>query len=82
VDILYPNGEPINTVTNIVRNAEPPVYKDEVKRFFDIVDAYAQDCNYEVLPTTYQMIWDADKIAKANWSQIKQMLICLSGAER
>ncbi len=80
LDTLYPNGEPINTVTNIVRNA-PPVYKDEVKQFFRIVDMYAQDLNYEVLPT-YQMTYNPDKIAKANWTQIKQMLTSLSRAER
>ena len=40
LDILYPNGEPINTVTNSVRNAEHPVYKEEVKQFFHIVNMY------------------------------------------
>lgn len=80
LDTLYPNGQPINTITNIVRNA-PPVYKDEVKEFFRIVDKYAEDLNYDVLPT-YQMTHDPDKIAKANWTQIKQMLTSLSRAER
>ena len=31
---------------------------------------------------TSNMFWRADKIARANWTEIKRMLNCLSGAER
>jgi hypothetical protein len=80
LDILYPNGVPINTVTNGERNTVPNC-KDEVTMFFHIVDTYVADYNYDTL-ATYKMTYDANKIATANWTEIKQMLTCLSRAER
>jgi hypothetical protein len=80
LDILYPNGVPINTVTNAERNTVPD-YKDEVRMFFQIVNTYASDHNYNML-VTYKMAHDDNKIATANWTEIKQMLTCLSRAER
>lgn len=45
--------------------------------FFDTVVTYAYDDKYELAPTS-QMTRDTDKIVKANWGQIKQMLTFLS----
>ena len=80
LDILYPNGVSINTVTNVDRNTAPR-YKKEVLIFFNIVGIYAADYNYDVLET-YKTAHDDDKIATADWTEIKQMLTCLSRAER
>lgn len=80
LDILYPNGVSINTVTNVERNTAPE-YKDEVKMFFRAVENYATDYNYDPV-TTYKLTYDANKIATANWTEIKQMLTCLARAER
>ncbi len=81
LDIFYPNGVSINTVFNIERNTAPE-YKPEVNMFFEtVIGTYAEDCNYKTLET-YKMTLDANKIATANWTEIKQMLTCLAGAER
>jgi hypothetical protein len=80
LDILYPNGVPINTVTNADRNTVPD-YKAEVTMFFETVGIYAADYNYDRL-ATYKMTYDANKIATANWTEIKQMLTCLARSER
>ena len=80
LDILYPGGVAINTVTNAERNI-PPDYKGEVTMFFQIVDTHASDYNYDPF-ATYKMTLDDNKIATANWTQIKQMLTCLLRAER
>jgi hypothetical protein len=80
LDILYPDGQSINTVTNVERNT-PPDYKGEVTTFFQVVEMYASDYNYDVF-ATYKMTLDDSKIATANWTQIKQMLTCLLRAER
>ena len=80
LDILYPNGTSINTVTNIERNTVP-AYKSEVTTFFRMIEMYAADNNYNMLET-YKMAHDDKQIATANWTQIKRMLTCLSRAER
>jgi len=81
LDILYPNGVAINTVFNTVRNTSP-AYKPEVSTFFeDVVGKYAQDFTYDSHLTSI-MSWSPDKIAKANWTQIKQMLTYIARAER
>jgi hypothetical protein len=66
LDILYPNGEPIKTITNIAQNSRPK-YKEEVTQFFDIVSTYMQYCRYDEWPT-YKMTFDPEKIAKASWA--------------
>ncbi len=69
LDILYAHSVSINTVTNIERNILPN-YKDEVTMFFQIVDIYASDYNYNML-ATYKMTYDDNRIATANWTESK-----------
>lgn len=80
LDILYPNGVSIETETNTGHNGYPE-YKSEVMMFYGIVDKHAQDYDYDP-SITHSMACDPDKIAAANWTQIKQMLTCILGAER
>jgi hypothetical protein len=80
LDILYPNGVSINTVINVERNTAPE-YKDEVNMFFQIVAVYAADYNYDAV-ATYKMAYNDNMIAMANWTEVKQMLTCLSRVER
>jgi len=64
-----------------VGHNESPIYKNEVIQFFRLVDTYAQNFNYEIVPT-YQMTKDPEQISRANWTEIKQMLTSISRAER
>ena len=78
LDILYPNGEPINPVA-LVDEDRYPTYKPEVNKFFDLVSLWCLE--YDSV-YTYQMTCDPQKVATANWKEIKQMLTCLARAER
>ncbi|CAF1255829.1 unnamed protein product [Adineta steineri] len=80
LDILYPNGVSINTVTHADRNRYP-TYKEEVTMFFGMVSTYATDYEYNLLKT-FKITYDTNKIATANWTEIKQMLSSVSRAER
>ena len=76
LNILYPKDKPINPV-----KSTPPysscVYKDEVNEFFRIVDIYTKDTIYD-RGRIFHLKYNHEKIAKANWKQIKQMLALLS----
>jgi hypothetical protein len=80
IDILYPNGIPINLEKGRDEDGIP-YYKDEMYRFYQLTAAWAQDVKYDV-KTTYRMSQDPEKIAKANWNEIRQMFTCINSSGR
>ncbi|CAF0736360.1 unnamed protein product [Adineta steineri] len=75
IDILYPNGEPINLETGVDENGIP-FYRDEMYHFYGLVGTWAENYDYDLIPT-YRMSQNPEYIAKANWTEIKQMLTCI-----
>jgi hypothetical protein len=80
IDILYPNGRPIDLETGRDEYGIP-YYKDEMYSFYNLAGAWAQDVAFDV-KTTYTMSQDSEKIAKANWNEIRQMFTCLHRSGR
>ncbi|CAF1465618.1 unnamed protein product [Adineta steineri] len=75
IDILYPNGEPINLETGRDENGIP-FYRDEMYHFYGLAGTWAENYDYDLIPT-YRMSQNPEYIAKATWTEIKQMLTCL-----
>ena len=80
LNILYPNGEPIDPVEKYDSEGYV-IYKTEVLRFMQLILVWAQDNNYD-MTTTDRMTYDLEKIATANWKEIRQMLSYMLRVER
>ena len=80
LDILYPNGESIDPVQERDRD-NIPTYKTEANLFFQLVGLCAQTRKYDAV-TAYLMSQDPEKVATANWKEIRQMLTCMVRSDR
>jgi hypothetical protein len=80
LDILYPNGEPIDAIKERDSNGYA-TYKTEVTKFIQLVETWAHDDDFHTV-TLYRMTGNPEKVATANWKEIRQMLSSISRAER
>ncbi|CAF1504766.1 unnamed protein product [Adineta ricciae] len=82
LDILCPNGKPINLVAR-VDGCNIPTYITELFHFYGLTVSWINDYDQSFkMLTMFQMAQNPEQIAKANWEQIKQMFIAINWSGR